>query len=483
MRPPAMVMAAFDASGVIAWHGAGEPRLDGAPVTRETVFRIASMTKSFLAATALALAESGTLDLSAGIDRYLPGVRFLHRGVEQRVTVADLLANRSGMPEDNAWADRQLGASIDYIASLFAEGIELAVAPGVRFQYSNLGMSLVGRVIESIVGRPIEEEIRARFLDPLGLSHTRFAREDYPAGTDIAHGFRSFDEGATFVPEPFIGEGALAAIGGLFSTVDDIARWGWFLASAFTDSPLKPELLSARGRIEMQRAHTPIPVPQPTAHRDLQSLGYGLGLIASYDRALGPIVDHSGGLPGFSSNMRWHTDSGIGIVAFGNSDACRAETLAVAAHAEVMAAAAVPPLTVRPWPLALEAGELLDDLLRDGGALTEAARVTSANFFADAPDEIRRRRVAALLAEVGDPTTPMPFATRIIGASDAAHLRWRIDCERGALVCDIRLIGLNEPLVQSLTVAIADDAGRAPRTGEPGLQVLSAVVLDGASIS
>ncbi|MGO2138775.1 MAG: serine hydrolase domain-containing protein [Leucobacter sp.] len=480
---PAVSVAAFDSNGVVAWHGVGEPRLDGAPVSRGTVFRIASMTKSFLAATTLALDEQGILDLAAPVADYLPGMRFRYRGAEYPVTVGELLSNRSGMPEDNAWADRQLGSSRDYIAGLFTEGIELTAAPGVGYQYSNLGMSLVGRVVEAAVGHSVEEEIRSRFIEPLGLSGTRFATDHYDEGTDIAHGFRSFDAGASFVEEPFIGEGALACIGGLFSTVDDIATWSWFLASAYTDAPMRPDLLSARGRLEMQRIHTPIPVPAATGFRDVTSLGYGLGLFPAYDRHLGSTVDHSGGLPGFSSNMRWHTDSGIGVVVFGNSDAFRADTLAMAAYAGVMRGNAIPPRTVRPWPLALEAGALIDELLRAGDPLSGAEHVVSSNFFADVPDEVRRRRVAELLETVGAPTEGDRFGERIVGASDAAHLRWRIDCERGALVCDIRLIGLSAPLVQSLTVAVADETGTKPLAGEPGLQVLGAVECVGEPVS
>ncbi|UTX52477.1 serine hydrolase domain-containing protein [Leucobacter aridicollis] len=480
---PAVSIAAFDATGVIAWHGVGEPRLDGSAVSRETVFRIASMSKSFLAATALALDEAGLLNLAAPVAHYLPGMRFMYRDTDYPVTVGELLSNRSGMPEDNAWADRQLGSSRDYIASLFAEGIELTAAPGVGYQYSNLGMSLVGRVVEAVVGRPVEEEVKERFIEPLKLTGTRFAVDQYDAGTDVASGFRSFDAGATFVEEPFIGEGALACIGGLFSTVDDIAKWSWFLASGYTDEPVAPELLSARGRVEMQRVHTPIPVPNSTEFRDLTSLGYGLGLFPAHDRRLGATVDHSGGLPGFSSNMRWHIDSGVGVVVFGNSDAFRADTLAMAAHAGVLQANAIPPRTVRPWGLAFEAGALLDTLIREGEPLAGAAHVTSSNFFADVPDAVRTSRIAELTQAVGAPVAQPAFSNRIVGASDAAHLRWRIDCAQGALVCDIRLIGLSAPLVQSMTVAIADETGTKPLAGEPGLQVLAAVEPEWSPVS
>ncbi|WP_084767269.1 serine hydrolase domain-containing protein [Leucobacter komagatae] len=466
-RAPAMVVASFDATGVTAWHGEGDPRMDGSAVTRETVFRIASMTKSFLAATALALAEEGRLDLGADIRTYLPSVRLCIDGEAQAVTVGELLANRSGLPEDNAWGDRQLDAEREAVAAMCAAGIALTETPGVRYQYSNLGMSLVGRAIEAVSGKRIEAEIRDRFIDPLGLTGTRFTVDEYPHGTDIAHGFRSFDAGETFVPEPFIGSGALACIGGLFSTVDDVASWAWFLASGFADSPVRPDLLSARSRREMQRAHTPMAAPVATGDRDCASLAYALGLFVAEDRRFGRVADHSGGLPGFTSNMRWHVESGRGTVAFGNSDVFRADALATAAHARVLEFSDVPSTTVLPWPECVTAAERFDGLLRDGAPLTGAADISAANLLADFPDEARTSRFADLLAQAGGPVAQRSFAERTIGATDAGHLRWRIDCARGSLVCDLRMVGLTVPLVQSLQVSLAGPSGLKPEIEAP----------------
>ncbi|WP_083506815.1 serine hydrolase [Leucobacter sp. G161] len=474
---PAMVVAAFDASGVIAWHGTGEPRLDGQPVTRHTVFRIASMTKSFLAATALALVEEGQLDLSADIREYLPYVRLHVGGAPQSVTVRELLSNRSGLPEDNAWGDRQLGSERERIAELVTAGIRLTTLPGIGYQYSNLGMSLVGRAIETLVGHTIEQEIRERFIDPLGLTHTCFDPADYPEGADIAPGFRTFDAGQSFVPEPLLTTGALACIGGLFSTVDDVARWAWFLGSAFTETPDRPDLLSPRSRRDMQRTHTSIPSPLATSDRDFASLGYGLGLFVSEDRRRGRMADHSGGLPGFSSHMRWHVESGVGTVAFGNSDGFRSEAFAVAAHARVLEAAGTPSATVEPWPEAIVAAERFDALMRAGETVGGAAEFAAENLFADVPVAVRDGRVAELVRNVGRPVEQAAFLERIVGAADAGQLRWRIDCEHGSLVCDMRMIGLWVPLVQSLAVVIADAGGRKPASEEPSWRDRAATLL------
>lgn len=454
---PAVLLAAFDARGVIAWRALGEPRGAGSVTTRDTVFRIASMSKSFLAAAALALVDEGRLDLDRPVSDYVPYARFRFRGREERVTVRELLANRSGMPEDNAWGDRQLGASREEIAALAAAGFELTELPGVRYQYSNLGMSLVGRAIEAITGNQVEHEVRRRFIEPLGLAHTRYAAEEYPRGGEPAQGFRTFDAGAGFSPEPYVGSGALACIGALFSTVDDIAAWAAFLCSGFAgpvfgDATIRPELLSARSRREMQRAHTPIPIEAGDPFRELDALGYGLGLVAERDRRFGRIAQHSGGLPGFSSHMRWHLDSGVGVVAFGNSDAFRTERLAADAHARILVAAGASASAATPWPATLAAAERIDRMLRAGEPFAAAAEVLAPNLLRDVPEEVRRRRLDAELARVGEIAPQAPLAERILSFEDAAQLRWRVVCARGALRCDIRMIGLPEPLVQSLVI-------------------------------
>ncbi|KAM9862818.1 serine hydrolase [Leucobacter sp. BZR 635] len=227
----------------------------------------------------------------------------------------------------------------------------------------------------------------------------------------------------------------------------------------------------------MQRTHTSIAAPLSQAHRDPASLGYGLGLFVSEDRRFGRMADHSGGLPGFSSHMRWHVESGVGTVAFGNSDAFKAETLAVAAHARLLEGGSVPSARVVPWPEAVSAAELIDDLLRAGQSLRGAERVFATNVLTDVPAEVRDRRIAGLADEVGTPVAQAPVAARLGGTTDAAQLRWRVECERGALVCDLRMIGLDAPLVQSLAVAIASESARKPAAEEPSIRDRAEIVL------
>ncbi len=164
---PASIVAVCERGEVRGVRAHGHPRADAATTSRDTVFRIASMSKSFLAATALALRDSGALDLHAPITEYLPAVRARHRGAEALLTGDLLLSNRSGLGEDNAWVDRHLGDSRAEIAALFSEGMLLSAAPGTTYQYSNLGQSLVGAAVEAVTGRAVEDVVRETLLEPL----------------------------------------------------------------------------------------------------------------------------------------------------------------------------------------------------------------------------------------------------------------------------------------------------------------------------
>lgn len=454
---PAALAAVFDRSGLIAWRGVGEPRRNGVATGRDTVFRIASMSKSFLAAAALGLRDDGLLDLDRAVSAYLPGARFLFDGREAEVTLRQLLSNCSGMPEDNAWGDRMLGASREEIALLAGEGFRLTAEPGERYQYSNLGMSLVGRAIEAVTGRTIEHEVARRFLDPLGLANTSYQASDYPEADALALGYRTFDGGASFTVEPYVGSGALACIGALFSTLDDVAAWASFLASAFGDTPTRTDVLAAASRRELQRVHTVSPIDASRSDKDLSAQGYGMGLVVEHDRRHGRIVQHSGGLPGFSSHMRWHAQTGLGVVVFGNSDEFGAERLACRCLPTVLTGLGVGADNAQPWPEALEHAAKIDAALRAGEPLDTIASVLADNVLLDLPGDVRQRRVAELLETVGAiATAQAPLSDRTRTGENGNALSWSIQCERGTLLCDIRLIGLRTPLVQAVDITAAD---------------------------
>lgn len=451
---PASIVAVCERGQVHGVRTYGHPRGDAAATTRDTVFRIASMSKSFLAATVLALRDRGALDLHAPITEYVPQLHARHQGRTAVLTGDLLLSNRSGLGEDNAWVDRHLGASREEIAALFADGVLLAAAPGTVYQYSNLGQSLLGRAVEAVTGRPVEDVIRDTLIEPLGLRRTAHVAGAY-APDELARGFRTFDDGASFVSEPFVDSGALGCIGSMFSTVEDIATWMWFLGSAFTDEPLAPDVLAAASRIEMQQPRTPIPVPSGMFDgRDVAAAGYGYGLFVEEDRRFGRVVQHSGGLPGFSAHMRWHAATGIGVVAFGNSDEFGARRAAGTALHDVLERIDAPSAEVHPWPETVAAAQAIDTAVRRRVSAAEYPFLAE-HVLEDVPAAVRDARLSAQVQEIGGLREEQPpFAQRVVAAATEAELRWRIAGERADLRIEVRLVGTAKPLVQSVSTAV-----------------------------
>lgn len=484
-RAPASIAAVVRHGDIVAVRTHGEPRRDGRSTTEGTIFRIASMSKSFLAATALALRDDGLLDLHASAAEYVPAIATARFGGEMdAITLDALLSNRGGLTEDNAWGDDHLGASRAELAAVVGAGLNLSARPGTEYQYSNIGISLIGRAIEAVTGREVEDVVRERMLDPLNLGDTRTSAGLYPSAADLAAGFRTFDDGSTFAPEPYVGSGALACIGSLFSTVQDIATWTHFLGSAFTASPDDTApggdaVLRAASRRELQTARTLMPTSIAlSSGRELDGAGYGYGLVVEHDRRFGRVVQHAGGLPGFSSHMRWQPASGIGVIVFGNSDAFGAGGIAADLLSDVLTRVDAPAAVVRPWPETFEAARAIDALLAAGRPLSETPGLLAENVLRDVPEKVRAARLAAALADVGPiRTDAAPFHERIVSAADRSALRWVVPCERGVLVCDVHLVGLRDPLVQEFAVGVAGADGRTPRDEPPRVTDHHRVVL------
>ncbi len=131
---------------------------DDAPVDGDTVFRIASMTKSFTAMAILALRDEGKLSLDDPAERYVPELKGLTYPTSDspRVTVRHLLSHAAGFPEDNPWGDQQLAATEEEFSAMMKRGIPFSNSPGLAYEYSNLGFAILGRIVVRVSGMPYQ---------------------------------------------------------------------------------------------------------------------------------------------------------------------------------------------------------------------------------------------------------------------------------------------------------------------------------------
>jgi CubicO group peptidase (beta-lactamase class C family) len=124
------------------------------PVTADTVFRIASMMKSFTAMAILKLRDEGKLALDDPAEKYVPEMKALKYPTSDspKITVRQLLSHSEGFPEGNPWGDRQLADSEEQLSALIKSGIPFSNTPGVAYEYSNYGFAILGRIVSNVSG-------------------------------------------------------------------------------------------------------------------------------------------------------------------------------------------------------------------------------------------------------------------------------------------------------------------------------------------
>ncbi|HET9309976.1 MAG TPA: serine hydrolase [Actinomycetota bacterium] len=342
-RAPGVAWGLVRGGELEASGGIGTLRVgDDAPPDADSVFRIASMTKSFTGAALMRLVVDGRLRLDDPVTVHVPELS-TWRGPTvdgPPITVRHLASMETGLPTDDEWADRHMDLTETQFAELIAAGGAFAWPPGTRFEYSNLGWGLLGRVMRRVAGVRAQELVTSSLIGPLGLAATTWTR---PSSGVVAEPYRIQDREWRHEGEP-VGDGELAPMGGLWSSVRDLARWVAFFTDAFPprdegdEAPLprwaRREMQQLRRFDELTRLR-----PSPSGPARMTATGYGIGLGIRIDERLGVSVGHSGGLPGYGSHMRWLPDHGIGVVGlanvtYGNMHLACIEALEVLAHIE-----------------------------------------------------------------------------------------------------------------------------------------------------
>src|SRR5699024_4098326 len=454
----------------------GRPAEGSGPMDRATVSRIASMTKSFTAATILALRDEGRLHLDEAVSTYVPEAAgaFELAADEREPTLRQLLTMSAGLVTDNPWGDRQEAMTREEFAATLRGGLGHVHRVGTDFEYSNTSYALLGRVIDEITAGDYASEIRRRFLAPLGLGATGWSAEEIDS-SHLATGHRLADrtDATRFEPVPLDAPGVYGAMAGLFSTVDDVAAWVRFLAAADApDSASRPAgPLATASRREMQQLHSHHPLAALPADPDEPSRtspgfdrvrGYGLGLVVEHFPDLGDVISHSGGYPGSGSFMVWHRGAGVRLVALAGSAAAPVTPLSMKTL-RLLQRELPDLLARRPLQAAartLEAAEAALTWLREGDDAVADAWFAG-NMDPDISRQERRRRLTAALTAAGLDHAALA-GLRAEGAEvlSRARLRWTVP-GRGAGAPSLRIEMLMDPrreaLLQSLdTTAVAE---------------------------
>jgi len=440
--------------GNVAWVKATGFRDAAAksPVTNDTIFRIASMTKSFTAMSVLQLRDAGKLSLDDPVARYIPELATLTPATADSptITIRHLLTHSEGFPEDNPWGDRQLARTDTTLSTWMRSGIPFSTSPGTAYEYSNYGFMILGQVVQRVSGRPYAEYVRENILVPLGMKDTVFDVRDVPADR-IAYGYRWEDD--QWKPEPALPHGAGGAMGGLWTTPADLAKYVAFHLAAWPprDDEEHPPIRRSSAR-EMQEMWRPATANASRASVDspliMTSAGYGYGLRISSDCRFRHIVGHGGGLPGYGSLELWLPEYGVGMVAFGNVTYAGFTPLFNRTLDSLLATGGLQRRQTQPAPALLQAKDDVSKLInRWDDALADS--IVAQNFFLDQLPQQRAKEFAERTALLG-PCTSGPFTD----VENALRGRWRMECNRGWLDVAITLAPTTPPKVQSLSTNV-----------------------------
>jgi len=318
---PGVVYGIVADGRLVAVHGLGVQDIaTKAPVTGDSLFRIASMSKAFTAIAILKLRDEGKLSLDAPAEAYVPELRqwTYPTSDSPRITVRNLLTHSAGFVEDNPWGDRQQVMPEADFTALLKSGVDFARAPGLSMEYSNLGYATLGRIVSNVSGMRYQDYIQREIMAPLGMTSTGYDIFASPAERRSI-GYRWQDN--RWVREPDMKDGAFGAMGGVQTSASDYARWVEFLLSAWparNDPETGPvrrssvrEIVTGNNLIEGLMRDASIggaPCRQARA--------YAMGWRVTEDCDLGRVVGHSGGYPGYGSYLMLLPDKGVGIFAF-----------------------------------------------------------------------------------------------------------------------------------------------------------------------
>lgn len=215
-------------SGRIAWlkaYGARQLVPEVVPMTTDTVFDLASLTKPVAtAASIMTLIEQGRLNLDDKVSKYIPD--FGTNG-KDAITIEHLLTHQAGLIPDNALRDYQDGPKLAFER---IHQLDLRAEPGTRFIYSDVGFLVLGELVERISGKPLNKYAQSTIFEPLGMVETMFLPNESlrarAAVTQQRDGH--WMQGEVHDPRSFE-LGGVAGHAGLFSTASDLAKYAQML--------------------------------------------------------------------------------------------------------------------------------------------------------------------------------------------------------------------------------------------------------------
>ena len=314
-RVPGLAVAIVQNGRVLSARGYGiTDTARPEPVDSHTVFRLASLSKSFAGTLTGMLVNDGVLSWNQPVVQYVPGFRLSNPESTASLNVANLLSQSTGLTRNAYDRDIEANASYHTVRSKLAAA-PLRCAPGACYSYQNVAFSVIADVVHAATGRYYDANVQSRIFKPLGMNDASLGLEGIEGSPRWAKphvrgggGWRSL------MPKPTYYR--LAPAAGVNASITDMAQ---YMLGQMGHRPdvLSPELLRT---IHTARVNTPTELRSSSWRRErLQSAGYGMGW-RIYDYAGHKLYFHGGAVQGYRGAMALLPDRDLGVVILWNSE-------------------------------------------------------------------------------------------------------------------------------------------------------------------
>lgn len=314
-RIPGLALAIVQNGRVLSARGYGVTDVSAAePVDAHTVFRLASLSKSFAGTITGMLVSEGALRWDSKLTDYMPDFRLADPNAAQRLTVADILSHRVGLTHNAYDRDIERGGDYRDLLQKLASA-PMKCAPGECYAYQNVAFSTIGDVVFAATGQFYSETVSRRIFKPLGMNDASYGLEGIEASPRWARPHvRARGGWVSLMPKPTYYRVAPAA--GVNASISDLAQW------LIAQSGHRPDVLPAPllATLHAPLIDTPAELRgSPWRRERVFSASYALGWRV-YDYSGHPVVFHAGAVQGYRGMMALLPERDLGIAILWNSE-------------------------------------------------------------------------------------------------------------------------------------------------------------------
>ena len=336
---PGLAVAVVEKGQVVHKRGYGQASLEhGIPITSQSVFDIASVSKQFAAFAIAQLVEEEKVSLDDDIRKYIPEMPDLG----EVITVRHLVHHTSGLrdwPGVLAMAGRSMEdvISMEEIFAMARHQTSLNFPPGQQYSYSNTGYNLLAILVERVSGMSFRKYTDRHIFRPLGMLHTWFLDNHEELVPERAYGYQPGQSNYRRVGNGLMALGSSS----LHTTIDDLIRWVQNFSTRQVGADAVHAMMEDRGVLTSG-----------------DSIAYAFGQVISAYRGL-RTISHTGSWGGFRTILLRFPDQELSIILLSNTTEVYSQGLAFQIAdsylGELMEAAPMPPST--PPPVAFSPGE------------------------------------------------------------------------------------------------------------------------------